>query len=60
MTNPKNILTVGLAAATLAAVFPFLRETAKCFTLQKPGHWVTLMNPCTGAGADTSVQGGTA
>jgi len=40
MTNLKNVLSVGLATATLAAVFPFLRETAKCSTLQKPGHWV--------------------
>ena len=58
MTNPKNVLSVALTAATLAAVLPFLRETAKCYTLQKPGHQVTLMNPCTGAGADTRVQGG--
>jgi hypothetical protein len=60
MTNPKNLLSVALIAATLAAVFPFLRETAECSTLQKPGHRVTLINPCTGARVDTRVQGGTA
>ena len=41
MTNPKNVLSVALTAATLAAVFPFLRQTAKCSTLQKPGYRVT-------------------
>ena len=58
MTNLKSVLPVGLAAATLAAVFPFFAGGALLLlpTFTELGVQAGLIP---GAEVDTSVQGST-
>lgn len=58
VTNLKKVLPVGLAAATLAAVFPFFAGSA-LLLLPPFTELVLQAGLIPGAEADTSVQGST-
>jgi hypothetical protein len=42
MTNPKKVLSVGLAAATLALVLPFLAGGFLSLSFEGPAKWIFL------------------